>query len=180
MEVIILNRRTLVEFVTAWILVLLGGIVTLVPLFNCTNLKIIFIVIMALYALIHLVKNLFILESKDYSGFITGAISLLTIILLFALDINDSPWNLALIIFIWVILMSLNKLQESDYYHDRKNKLWVLNIVNLLLFILCGIITAVNLFYTEDIQIVILGFFFLIHGILEMMDPLVAYILEKK
>ena len=96
------------------------------------------------------------------------------------LDINDSPWNLALVLFIWVILMSLTKLKESDYYHDRKNKLWVLNVVNLILFILVGILTSVNLFYTSDIQILIIGFFFLINGILELMDPIVAYILETK
>ena len=102
------------------------------------------------------------------------------LVLLLFLDINDSPWNLALCLFIWVILMSLTKLKESDYYHDRKNKLWELNVVNLIIFILTGILTAVNLYYTNDIQILVLGFFFLINGILELMDPLAGYIMSKK
>ena len=180
MEVIILNRRTLVEFISAWMLVLVGGITTLLPLFNFTDLKSVFIVILTIYVVVHLIKNILIIGTKDYSGFITSAISIVTILMILSMDVSNSPWNLSLILFVWVILMSLNKLKESDYYHDHKNKLWVLNIVNLLLFILCGILTAVNLFYMEDIQIIILGFFFLIHGVLEIMDPLVAYILEKK
>ena len=76
--------------------------------------------------------------------------------------------------------MSLTKLKESDYYHDRKNKLWELNVVNLVLFIIAGIITTLNLYYTSDIQILVLGFFFLINGILDLMDPLVAFIINKK
>ena len=76
--------------------------------------------------------------------------------------------------------MSLNKLKESDYYHDRKNKLWELNIVNLILFILAGILTTLNLNQPGDMQILLIGFFFLINGILELMDPLVAYLISKK
>lgn len=174
-----MERRTLVEFVTAWILVLCGGMITLLPIFNITNVRIVFILIISLYGIVHLIKNFFILNSKDYSGFSISISCVVALILMLFLDVNDSPWNLALILFIWVILVSLTKLKESDYYHDRKNKLWGLNIVNLILFILTGVLTSVNLYYTGDIQILVLGFFFLINGILELMDPLVAYIIEK-
>jgi len=174
-----LNRRTLVEFVTAWFLVLAGGIMTVLPIFNVSNVKLVFIVVIALYGVIHLIKNFFILTAKDYSGFSTSLSCVVALVLMLFLDVNDSPWNLALILFIWVILMSLTKLKESDYYHDRKSKLWELNIVNLILFILTGILAAINLYYTGDIQILVLGFFFLINGILELMDPLVAYLIEK-
>ncbi len=175
-----MNRRTLVEFVTAWFLVVAGGIMTILPIFNVTNVRMVFIVIIAIYGIIHLIKNFFILEAKDYSGFRTAVSCIVALILMMFMDINDSPWNLALILFIWVILMSLTKLKESDYYHDRKNKLWELNIINLILFILTGVLTSINLYYTGDIQILVLGFFFLINGILELMDPLAAYIMEKK
>ena len=174
-----MNRRTLVEFVTAWFLVLAGGIMTVLPIFNVSNVKLVFIVVIALYGVIHLIKNFFILTAKDYSGFSTSLSCVVALVLMLFLDVNDSPWNLALILFIWVILMSLTKLKESDYYHDRKSKLWELNIVNLILFILTGILAAINLYYTGDIQILVLGFFFLINGILELMDPLVAYLIEK-
>lgn len=175
-----MDRRTFVEFITAWILILVSAVVMLLPVFDINNVKIVFISIIAIYGISHLFKNFTILESKEYSGFSTSLNSVVILVLMMFLDINDSPWNLALLLFIWIILMSLTKLKESDYYHDRKNKLWKLNVFNLLLFILVGILTTINLYYTSDIQIIVLGFFFLIHGILELMDPLVAYIIEKK
>lgn len=175
-----MNRRTLVEFITAWFLVLCGGIITMLPIFNISNIKAVFIIIIALYGISHLVKNFFIIDYKDYSGFNTTLSCVVVLVLMLFLDIDDSPWNLALILFIWIILMSLTKLKESDYYHDKKNKLWELNMVNLILFILTGVLAAINLYYTGDIQILVLGFFFLINGILELMDPLVAYLIEKK
>jgi len=174
-----MERRTLVEFITAWILIICGSIITLLPIFNISNIKKVFIMIMTLYGIIHLIKNIFILNYKEYSGFSTALASGFSLVLLLFLDITD-PWNLALILFIWIILISLTKLKESDYYHDKKNKLWLLNIVNLILFIITGVLTSINLYYTGDIQILVLGFFFLINGILELIDPVVAYIIEKK
>ena len=175
-----MDRRTLVEFITGWILVLAGGIMTILPIFSITNVRMVFIAIIAVYGIIHLIKNFFILEAKDFSGFRTAASCIVALVLMMFMDINDSPWNLALILFIWVILMSLTKLKESDYYHDRKNKLWELNVINLILFILTGVLTSINLYYTGDVQILVLGFFFLINGILELMVSLAAYIIEKK
>jgi len=175
-----MDKRTLIEFITAWLLILCSCVVLILPIFNIMNVKNVFIALIAFYGVIHLFKNFAIVFYKDYSGFFTAINSVIVLVIMLFLDINDSPWNLALVLFVWIILMSLTKLQESDYYHDRKNKLWKLNIFNLLLFILVGILTTINLYYTSDIQILVLGFFFLIHGILELMDPLVAYIIEKK
>ena len=175
-----MDKRTLVEFITAWVLIICGCAVTILPIFNIINVKAVFILIISLYGVIHLIKNFFILNSKDYSGFSIALSSIISLILMMFFDINDSPWNLALILFVWVILVALTKLKESDYYHDRKNKLWELNIVNLIIFILTGVLASINLYYTGDIQILVLGFFFLINGILELMDPLVAFLIEKK
>ena len=175
-----MNRRTLVEFVTAWILILEAAAIMILPIFNIMSIRIVFIITISLYGIIHLIKNFALINAKDFSGFNAALSCVVVLVLLLFMDINDSPWNLALILFIWVILMSLTKLKESDYYHDRKNKLWELNIVNLILFILSGILTAINLYYTGDVQILVIGFFFLINGILELMDPLAAYLIEKK
>ena len=173
-----MNRRTLIEFITGCLLVIIGGLMTILPIFGVMNVKVVFILTISLYGIIHLIKNILILSFKEYSGFSTSFASLLVLILMLFLDITE-PWNLALLLFIWIILMSLTKLKESDYYHDRKNKLWELNLVNLILFIIVGIITTLNLYYTGDVQILVLGFFFLINGILDLMDPLVAFIINK-
>ena len=175
-----MNKRSFVEFVVAWILIIIAIVITILPLFGIRNIKNIFLLTISSYGIIHLFKNIFILQAKEYSGFSTAGASAFILIIMLFLDLNESPWNLALLLFIWIILMSLIKLKESDYYHDRKNKIWLLNIVNLVLFIVSGILAAISLNYTADIQILVIGFFFLINGILELMDPLATYILEKK
>ena len=110
-----MQRRTLVEFIVGWILILFAVIITVLPIFNIRNVKNIFIIIIASYGIIHLIKNIFILNYKEYSGFSTSLASMFILILLLFIDINDSPWNLALLLFIWIIFMSLIKLKESDY-----------------------------------------------------------------
>ena len=122
-----MNRRTLVEFVTAWLLILIATVVILLPIFNITNVRIIFIVIISLYGVIHLVKNFLILN---------------------------------------------NKVVGEHHFFDFH--------IYLILFILTGILATLNLYYTNDIQVLVLGFFFLINGILELMDPIAAFLMEKK
>lgn len=174
-----MDRRGLVEFIVAWFLILIGSLTIIAPLFNVTSVSKVFIAIISLYGIIHLIKNILILNAKEYSGFSTSLSCLVILIILLFKDINDNPLNLALILFIWIILMSLTKLKESDYYHDHKNKLWELNIINLILFIVTGILTTINLYCTSDVQILVLGFFFLINGILDLMDPLAGYLINK-
>ena len=69
--------------------------------------------------------------------------------------------------------MSLIKLKKADYYHDRRDRMWKLNILMLGIFILCGLLTSINLYYEADVQVIVIGFFFMINGILEMFDPIV-------
>lgn len=175
-----MEKRRIVEFYIALFLIICGAVTMVLPLFNIVDVKRVFILLMALYGISHLVKNFLTLKSEEYSGFGVALSSIVILIVMMFVDIDESAYNLALILFIWIVLMSLNKLKESDYYHDRKNKLWKLNLFNLLLFILIGLLTCVSLSHSANIQILILGFFFFIHGVLEMMDPLVAYIIKNK
>ena len=96
------------------------------------------------------------------------------------LDISKVPWYLALTLFIWISLMSIIKLKKADYYNDRKNGIWILEIVCLILFILSGLLSTINLYYENDIQVLVLGYFYLIHGILEIIDPLVIHLNGSK
>lgn len=175
-----MDKRNLINFIAAICTIIMGSITLILPIFNITNIRIIFIILVTFYGIINIVQNIALLDMKEYSGFSTSISCVFILIILLFMDVNDKPWNLALILFIWIILMSLTKLKEADYYHDRKNKLWLLNIVSLILFILTGILTTLNLFYTGDIQILILGFFFLINGILDLMLPLVDHLIGKK
>ena len=62
---------------------------------------------------------------------------------------------------------------RSYINNDRKNKMWIFEVICLILFILTGLLTTMNLYYENDIQVLVLGYFFLIHGMLELFDPIV-------
>jgi len=45
--------------------------------------------------------------------------------------------------------------------------------LNLGLFIITGILTCINLAHPNAVQVLIIGYFMLTHGILELLDPIV-------
>lgn len=174
-----MNKKQIVDLITATILIICGSILLVFPLFKIVNVKIIFMSILGLYALMNLIQFLLTKKAKDYEGLFTTIASLITLLISWQLKINETPWYLALTLFIWIICMSLIKLKKADYYHDRKNSIWILKIITLILFILTGLLTTINLYYTSDVQVLVLGFFYLVHGILELLDPLTLYLIEK-
>ena len=175
-----MNKKQKVELIIAAFLIICGSLVLIFPLFQFVKVKFIFISVLAVYGLLNLIKFILVRESKDYEGLFTTLASIVALIVVCFLDVDNVPWYLALSLFIWIIFMSLIKLKKADYYNDRKNKIWILEIVTLILFILSGLLTTINLYYENDIQILVLDYFYLIHGILELVDPLTNYLVGKK
>ena len=175
-----MNKKQKVELIIATFLIIFGSLVLIFPLFQFVKVKFIFISVLAVYGLLNLIKFILVRESKDYEGLFTTLASIVALIVVCFLDVDSVPWYLALSLFIWIIFMSLIKLKKADYYNDRKNKVWILEIVTLILFILSGLLTTINLYYENDIQVLVLGYFYLIHGILELVDPLTIYLTGKK
>ncbi len=175
-----MNKKQKVELIIAAFLIVCGSLVLIFPLFKFVQVKLVFIAVLGVYGLLNLVKFILVRESKDYEGLLTTIASIISLVIVCFLDVENVPWYLALSLFIWIIFMSLIKLKKADYYNDRKNKIWILEIVTLILFILSGLLTTINLYYENDIQILVLGYFYLIHGILELVDPLTNYLVGKK
>lgn len=175
-----MNKKQKVELIIATFLILCGSLVLIFPLFQFVKVKLIFILVLAVYGVLNLIKFILVRESKDYEGLFTTLASIVALIVVCFLDIDSVPWYLALSLFIWIIMMSLIKLKKADYYNDRRNKTWILEVVTLILFILSGLLTTINLYYENDIQVLVLGYFYLIHGILELVDPLTIYLTGKK
>lgn len=168
-----MKKKQIVDLIISIFLIICGSIILLFPLFHFVKVKSIFIGILFIYAILNMLKFILIFNSKDYEGLLTSLASILVLIIAIYLDITKVPWYLALCLLIWIILLSLIKLKKGDYYNDRKNKMWIIEIICLILFILTGLLTAMNLYYENDIQVLVLGYFFLIHGILEIFDPLI-------
>lgn len=174
-----MTKKTKIDFIVSMILIICGSIVMLLPLFKINNIKLAMSLAMCIYIISNIINYLLVRKSKDVEGLLTSVVSLISIILLFILNVNN-PLNLAIILLIWTLGMSLVKLKKADYYHDRENNLWVIHIIGLFIFILISLLTTINLYYSSDIQILMLGNFFFINGILDLIDPLINYIKENK
>lgn len=175
-----MNKKHIVDIITAVLLIVCGSVMLVLPAIHYIDVKTIFIGVLALYFILNLVQFLLTRKDKDYEGLFTSIASIIVIILALKLNIAKVPWYLALTLFIWVILMSLIKLKKADYYNDRKDTTWILKIISLILFILTGLLVTINLYYDASIQVLVLGFFFFIHGMLELFDPLSDYLIQKK
>ena len=173
-------KKILVDLVTAIFLIIMGSIVLTLPIMGVTNVKIIFIIVLTLYGILNLIQFILTFKDKDYEGLFTTIASIITIIIAIFTDFKILPLNLAMTLFVWISFMSLIKLKKIDYYHDRKKKIWLLRMITLILFILSGLLSVINLYYEPEVQILTIGFFFFIHGILELVDPITNYLLEKQ
>lgn len=162
-----------VDTAIAIFLILIGIILLVLPIFNITNLKYLSFGIFALYTILNLIQFILTRKSKDYEGLHSAIGSLIILIASIVLKPEESPKTLAMLLMTWIIFMSLAKLKKMDYYHDKKDRMWKIRFLNLALFIISGILTCLNLAHPNSIQILIIGFFMLIHGILELLDPIV-------
>ena len=169
-----MNKKQIVDLVIAVFLIIVGAVLLVFPLFHFVNVKPIFMTVLGVYGLFNLIQFLLTKKAKDYEGLFTMIASLITLIIAYKLDINKVPWYLALTLFIWIIMMAIIKLTKAyDYEFSMSSG-------TLILFILTGLLATLNLYYEADIQVLVLGFFFFIHGILELVDPLTVYLIEKK
>lgn len=174
-----MKKKQIVDLITSVFLIICGSILLLFPLLHYVKVKNIFIGVLLVYAIFNMIKFILTVKSRDYEGLFTSLASIVVLVISLYLDIDNVPWYLALSLLIWIILLSLIKLKKGDYYNDRKNKMWIFEIICLVLFILTGLLTTMNLYHENDIQVLILGYFFLIHGILELFDPLIISLKVK-
>ena len=175
-----MNKKQIVDLVIAIFLIICGSVLLVFPFFHFVSVKPIFMLVLAFYSLLNLIQFLLTRKAKDYEGLFTFLASIIALIVVWRLDVAKTPWYLAISLFIWIILMALIKMKKADYYNDRKSPVWILKIVTLILFILTGLLATINLYYEADVQILVLGFFFFIHGMLELFDPLTIYLISKK
>jgi len=147
-------------------------IILILPLFGVNQIKPVIITTFAFYAIINVIRFMILFGTKDYEG-LHYTLSSLCMLFTFLAIRNASPRNLALVLFGWVALNSLAKLKKADYYNDRRDRMYKFGILDLVIFLLAGILCCVNLSYPGDVQILVVGFFLLVNGILEVFDPII-------
>lgn len=170
-----MNKKQLTPVVLAILLIIIGVVIISLPVLDFINLKLTLFASFGLIALFNLVSFIITYKDKDLESLLTFIVSSLILFLVGYLDLTKFV-NVAMILMIWVAFISLVRLKKADYYNDRKNKAWIIQMVSIAIFVLTGLLTAVNLSYSSTIQTLLFGYFFLINGILELVDPLILYI----
>lgn len=167
-----------VDIVIDSFLVVIGMLIIVLAKLNYNDVKLLFIGTMISYAVLNLLQFLLTRKSKDYEGLYTFIASMVVGIvgIYFSFDKENV---LSVSIMSWVTMMAVIKFIKTDYYNDRRDRMWKLRIVTLVLFMLVGILTSISLNYSTNVQVLVIGFFFLIHGILELVDPITKYLLSR-
>ncbi len=168
-----MKKKQKVDMGIAIFLILIGVILLILPLFNISNIKWLNTGIFSLYTILNLIQFILTKESKDYEGLHSAIGSLIVLIANLLIRPINNPKTLSMLLMTWIIFMSLAKLKKMDYYHDRRDRMWKIRAFNLSLFILVGVLACINLAYEGVVQVLVIGFFMLIHGILELFDPIV-------
>lgn len=167
-----MKKKQKIDTTIALISILMGIILLVLPIFEITSIKWISLTTFSIYAVISLIQFILTKDTKDYEGLYSTIASLIIVIAHFIWNPAESPKILALFLMTWIILMSLTKLKKADYYHDKKDRMWKYSTLNLGLFILTGILSSISLAYGPEAEIIVLGFFMIINGILELFEPI--------
>ena len=173
-----MKKKELIDLITGISLLLIAGVILLLPTFKVNDLSFILKTIFGFYALIKLTQFILIIKEKDFESLFTCLISIGALISLFIIDLTTK--NVVLVLLIWMALMCLIKLKKADFYHDKHSKMWIMRIFILFVFLTSGLLTGLNLYYEASVQTIIIGFFFFINGILDIIDPITVYLMGVK
>lgn len=168
------NKKYMLEIIVAVILLLTGASMLFLPFIGVTNCKIVLRITYGIISLVYLIWFIKRPKDKDFESLFSFLASFITLLL--CIFLKNNPSNLALILLLYVMMLSLTRLKKADFYHDRRNRMWQINLITLAILILTGLLSSINLYYQSAVQILVFGYFFLINGILELVDPLVLFL----
>lgn len=170
-----INKNQKTPITLAILLIIIGLTIISFPILDIINLKFTLYFAFGSIALFNLVSYIITHKDQDIESILTFSASVLIIILIALLGLKENV-NIAVILLLWVAFISFIRLKKADYYDDRKNKAWIIQMVSLAIFIITGILTSINLNHSTEIKELLFGYFFLINGILELIDPLILHL----
>lgn len=167
-----MKKKQKIDLTIALLSILIGIVIIIFPLIGITSIKWISLGIFSSYTILSSIQFILTIDSKDYEGLYSAIASFIIVIAHFIWDVQSSPKILALFLMGWILLMSLTKLKKADFYHDKKDRMWKYSLTNLGIFIITGILSSISFSYGIETEIIVLGFFMIINGILELFEPI--------
>ncbi len=175
-----MNRKQKASIVSAILYLFIASCFLVFPWIKQINVNILFVIVMGFYIVVNLGTLLYIKEKHDIENILSAIVCLFMGIVAWVFRLHKTPSMIALFLFGFVALESFVKLKKADYYHDHKSNMWIVEVSFLIIFILAGLLTCVNLNYSNEVQTLLLGTFFFIYGILELADSMMIYLTKGK
>ncbi len=175
-----IKLRDRTNVVVSCVLLLLGILMLVVPFLEFMKPNMLLYIVFTIYALIKVVEVLIVKKfNGDYEDIYTAIACMLAAISGFKFVNYTDSMVMAITLASWVGIMSIIKLIKLDYYHDRKNGMFYVNLVTFSLFILLGILASVNLYFNETVQVLVLGFFFVVNGLLNLAEDSIRILAQR-
>lgn len=162
------------------ILVFMGIFLLIFPWFGETRPSRLLYLLYTVYGGIKIIEYIFTRSDKDYEDLYTGIACILAAASGFKFWMYSSAMVLSLTLVSWIGIMAIIKLIKLDFYHDRSNKMFYVNLITFSVFLLAGLLTSVNLYFEEAIQTIMLGLFFLVNGMLNLIEDGIRIYWENK
>ena len=162
------------------IIICLGGLFLLFPLLNITDLNLVYRIFLGTLSILSIIRFFKHWQSKEYSSYFLFFISMLLFICSFLWNLTATPKIFALSLLSWVLFASFAILKRADFFHDRKSKIWCLEVALLICFFLGGILTCANFAFNTETSILLLGYFCFMYGVLELQQNLMIYLTKGK
>ena len=157
-------------------ILLLLGIVFLLNKFINLSFEVMFMIFLGVYGIVSLLKFFTYKDKKDYSNIYSFAVSL--VLLIASLISKMDGFNKIIYLFIFSLVIALVKLKKADFYHDRKSKVWSIEVLSLIVFLINSFICGVNLLYYNNA--LVFAYYVFILSIIEISDALIINISKGK
>lgn len=165
-----LTKQNKLNLLSSVILILKGLIILLLPLFNINDPYIILSGALLVYFILKMGEYLFIRDEEYLEDLYTSLAAFTIFFIVMYIAKYNNPMYLALTLFSFIGLKSIIKVIKLDFFHDREDNMFFVNLFTFITFIVIGIITTLYLYLGNEVTTIVLGFFFVINGLLNLME----------
>lgn len=162
--------KDIINLSVSGVLILLGILLLIYPWFGLTEPSKLLYLLFSVYGGIKIIEYILTRVPGDKEDLYTAVACILAAISGFKFGDYSSPMVLSITLMSWVAIMAIIKLIKLDFYHDRENGMLYVNLITFSLFLLLGILTSVNLYFNITVQTLMLGFFFIVNGLLNLAE----------
>lgn len=174
------KTKNIINFYSSLSVVILGILFFLVPTISNMEPNKILFVVMLLYFGIKISEYILTSKAKDSETIWVAIANALAAAAAVQYGSVESNILVSVSLSVWALILTIIKLIKINEYRDKENTLMYFNIVTMSLFVLLGILSVISI-YREVVNInLILGYFFIVEGILHSLEVGIRIIKENK